>query len=100
MNGDPPLEVVSIDEFRAICLQRGVGPDILAQIDAFDVDGGYANRKRAGDDPIAQQPAKRQNNVVTSSNCQASLEPRSEASQELAQPQSVQSHVCHLANLY
>ncbi|KAI1060944.1 hypothetical protein LB507_010132 [Fusarium sp. FIESC RH6] len=97
MNGDSPLEVVSIDEFRARCLQIGVGPDILARIDAFATpqkppSTSDANRKRAGDGPIAQQPAKRQNNVVTSPNCQASLESRSEASQELGQPQSVQSH--------
>lgn len=95
---DSPLTVVSPEKFRAEMLRVG-DPGLIAQVDAYFTARKHrstfnTSRKRTGDGSIAQQPAKRQSNVVASSNYQSSTTARSRTKPELSQPQVVQSPVC------
>ncbi|CAG7559895.1 unnamed protein product [Fusarium equiseti] len=103
MSQDSPLTVVSPKKFRAEMLRVG-DPDLVAQVDAYFTARKHrstfnTSRKRTGDGSIAQQPAKRQSNVVASSNYRSPTTARSKTEPELFQPQVVQPpRVSHASN--
>ncbi|RFN48335.1 hypothetical protein FIE12Z_7384 [Fusarium flagelliforme] len=98
MSHDEPLALVTPERFRAEMLRVG-DPGLIAQVDAYFTARKHRStfntkRKRNGDGSIAKQPAKRQSNVVASSNYQSSTTARSKTEPELSQPRVVQPPVC------
>ncbi|KAH7174628.1 uncharacterized protein B0J16DRAFT_183455 [Fusarium flagelliforme] len=103
MSHDEPLALVTPERFRAEMLRVG-DPGLIAQVDAYFTARKHRStfntkRKRNGDGSIAKQPAKRQSNVVASSNYQSSTTARSKTEPELSQPRVVQPPgVSHAGN--